>query len=310
MADDPIIPGASPTPERLTISTSRLDIEYFRWGNPAHRPILLLHGWPDCALTWGFVASALVADGWCPIAPSLRGFGGTKFKSSDIARSGQLSALAQDAIDFLDALNIHAPLPVIGHDWGARATYILSCLWPERVRAGIALSVGWGTNRADQPISISQASRYWYHWFMHTRRGREMVATQRRALTEFLWRQWSPRWRFEAAEFEATAVFFDNPDWSDVTLHSYTHRWAGAPGDPAYDALEARLASPARISVPTLMLHGDDDQVSEPGSSENRDSLFSGPYQRELIVGSGHFPQREHPQQVIAQVRRFLATHA
>jgi pimeloyl-ACP methyl ester carboxylesterase len=240
----------------------------------------------------------------------LRGFGGTRFKSADIPRSGQLSALAQDAIDLLDALDIRDPIPVIGHDWGARGSYILACLWPNRIQACIALSVGWGTNRADQPLSISQASRFWYHWFMHTARGREMVATGRRELTRFLWQQWSPGWNFTDEQFAATAEFFDNPDWADVTVHSYTHRWAGAKGDPAYQALEARLADPPRISVPTLMLHGSQDQVAEPSSSENRQSLFSGPYRRELITDSGHFPQREQPSQVIAQVRHFLSAHA
>ncbi|MEK9720514.1 MAG: alpha/beta hydrolase, partial [Quisquiliibacterium sp.] len=255
---------------RHLISTPDLEVEYFAWGNPGKRPILLLHGWPDCPLTWSHLAQALAADNWWPIAPSLRGFGATRFKSPDIPRSGQFPALSRDAIGLLDALDIKDPIPVIGHDWGARASYVLSCLWPDRIRACVAMSVGWGTNRPDQPLSMSQASRYWYHWFMHTARGRQTVANNRREFTRFLWQLWSPNWQFSDQEFAATAEFFDNPDWAEVTVHSYTHRWAGAPGDPAHQDLEQRLANAPLISVPTLMLHGDDDRVTEPSSSENR----------------------------------------
>jgi pimeloyl-ACP methyl ester carboxylesterase len=303
------MPSAAETPCQLRVVTPTLEIECFRWGNENARPILMLHGWPDCALTWRPLAESLAADEWCVYAPSLRGFGSTRFLDPQRQRSGQLSALARDAFELIEALNIQASLPVIGHDWGARAAYILSCLWPERVRACIAFSVGWGTNQPDQPLSIAQASSYWYHWFMHTARGRDAVHLNRRELTRFLWSQWSPGWRFSEAEFEGAAAFFENPDWADVVIHSYTHRWAGAQGDPTYDFLEARLVNPPLIEVPTLMVHGDDDRVTAPSSSENRESLFANTYRRVLLPGSGHFPQREFPVQVASLVRQFLADH-
>ena len=283
-----------------------LDVELERWGPADGEPVLLLHGWPDCALTWTALAQSLSAQGRSVIVPSLRGYGTTRFLRSSTPRSGQLSALAQDAIDLLDALGIRGPIAVVGHDWGARAAYIMACLWPERVRTCVAMSVGWGTNRPDQPLSMRQASNYWYHWFMHTARGREVVQSRRRELAEFLWRQWSPGWQFSRHEFEASAAYFDNPDWAAVVVHSYTHRWAGAEGDPAYSTLEAQLASPPKIAAPTLLIHGADDRVNDPSSSENRERLFAGRYERVLLPGCGHFPQREKPQPVIGIVTDFL----
>jgi pimeloyl-ACP methyl ester carboxylesterase len=296
-------------PDRFCVRTRLLDVEVQRWGAPDARPVLLLHGWPDSALTWSSLAPVLAADGWSVIVPSLRGYAGTRFLDPATPRSGQLSALAMDALDLADAMGLEH-FAVVGHDWGARAAYILACLWPERVAACVAMSVGWGTNNAAQPLSMKQASNYWYHWFMHTQRGREAVHSRRRELTQFLWRQWSPGWRFTQAEFDATAVAFENPDWADVVVHSYTHRWAGAAGDPAYDALEERLSTPPMIRVPTLLIHGADDGVNDPASSEGKETLFEGRYRRLLLPGAGHFPQRERPEAVNREVSAFLRAEA
>jgi pimeloyl-ACP methyl ester carboxylesterase len=155
-------------------------------------------------------------------------------------------------------------------------------------------------------LSMKQASNYWYHWFMHTARGREAVHQRRRELAAFLWRRWSPGWQFTQAEFEATAAAFDNPDWADVVVHSYTHRWGGADGDPAYADLEARLARPPLIQVPTMLIHGADDGVNDPATSEGREGLFAAPYRRVLLPGAGHFPQRERADEVNRLVLGFL----
>jgi pimeloyl-ACP methyl ester carboxylesterase len=291
--------------ETSRVRTPTLDVELLHWGPADGKPVMLLHGWPDAAITWSSLAIALAEDGWRVYAPSLRGYAGTRFLDPAKPRSGQLSALAQDGLDLANALGLRR-FAVVGHDWGARAAYILACLWPERITTCTAMSVGWGTNHPDQPLSMQQASNYWYHWFMHTRRGRQAVRDQRRELTRFLWRQWSPGWPFTDEEFEATAVAFDNPDWADVVIHSYTHRWGGADGDPAYAALEARLADPPKIRVPTLLIHGADDRVNDPVTSANRDGLFEADYRRVLLPGAGHFPQREQPEAVNALVREFL----
>jgi pimeloyl-ACP methyl ester carboxylesterase len=294
-----------PDPVGLHVRTRVLDIECQRWGDETGRPVVLLHGWPDSAATWSSLAPALAADGWCVFVPSLRGYGGTRFLDPATPRSGQLSALAQDALDLADGLGLRQ-FAVVGHDWGARAAYIAACLWPDRVTTCVAMSVGWGTNDPKQPLSMKQASNYWYHWFMHTERGREAVHGRRRELAEFMWRRWSPGWTFTPEEFEATARAFDNPDWADVVVHSYTHRWAGAEGDPAYRELESRLASPPKILVPTMLIHGADDGVNDPAGSEGREGLFAGSYRRELLPGAGHFPQRERPAEVNRLVLAFL----
>jgi pimeloyl-ACP methyl ester carboxylesterase len=49
--------------------------------------------------------------------------------------------------------------------------------------------------------------------------------------------------------------------------------------------------------------------VSLPATSANREKFFSGPYQRQLLPGVGHFPQREAPSKVAQAILRFLKTN-
>jgi pimeloyl-ACP methyl ester carboxylesterase len=291
-------------------TTALLNVDYLHWApasaEPTSPPVILLHGWPDAPRGWHAVAATLAQAGHEVFAPALRGFGGTRFREAATTRSGQLSALAQDVIEFADALGL-AHFTVVGHDWGARAAYISACLWPERVTACIAMSVGWGTNSPDQPLALQQVQNYWYHWYMSTPRGEDLVRNQRAAFTRHIWNEWCPFWKISEDEFAATVAAFDNLDWADVVLHSYRHRWGWAPSDPAYAALETRLQAAPKISVPTLVLHGADDPCNAPASSAGREEFFSGAYRRELVPRCGHFPQREQPDFVANEVLRWLA---
>ena len=182
------------------------------------------------------------------------------------------------------------------------------------LRPGVAshmvmISVGYGTNDPNQPLSIEQARNYWYHWFMNTPRGRDAVRHDRRALARLVWDTWAPPGWYDPAEFEETAQAFDTPDWADIVIHSYTQRWNLSPSDPAYEDDERRLHPAPVLSVPTLMLHGEADGVTLPSSSANKERFFTGPYQRTLLPGVGHFPQREAPQAVAQAVLAWLKTN-
>jgi pimeloyl-ACP methyl ester carboxylesterase len=269
------------------------------------RPVVLLHGWPDDARTWDRVLPALHAAGCRTIAPFLRGVGPTRFRSPNVMRSGQLAALGQDLLDLADAMSLSS-FSVVGHDWGARAAYIAAALAPDRVARCVALSVGWGTNDPGQRLSLRQVQNYWYHWYMALDRGAALVRDDRRAFTRYIWGIWNPGWRVPEDELAATAASFDNPDWAEVVLHSYRVRWGLAPRDPAHAAAEARLAADPVIRVPTLVIHGGADPCNDPSSSEGKERFFSGRYERLVLEGVGHFPQREAPEPVARAVARFL----
>ena len=286
----------------FTLDTPVLRLAYERRG-PATAPVvLLLHGFPDDYHTWDALAGQLVAAGYQTIAPSVRGCGHSVFLAADTMRSGQVVAFAQDYIDLLDGLGI-AKATVVGHDWGARAGYVLAALWPERVTRLVALSVGYETgSKPGNEIKPEQVHAYWYQWFFHSERGHEMLKKNRRDFCRYLWQLWSPSWQFTEAEFDQTAASWDNPDWVAVVLHSYCVRWGAAPPDPRYEALENRLKPQPKISAPTTVLHGAEDGAALPASSEGKENFFSGPYERHVLPGVGHYVPREAPEAVVGAV--------
>lgn len=290
------------------VSTPVLDIAYEEHGEVGQTPLLLLHGWPDDVRTWDGVAPTLASVGYRVIVPYLRGFGPTRFCSNTSPRSGQLAALGQDVVDLVNALEIDK-FAVVGHDWGARAAAIATSELQHtgRVTHLVMLSVGYGTNNPDQILSLKQTQNYWYHWYMATQRGYEHIAQRRREFTRHIWSIWAPNWSAPEAEFDKTAASFDNPDWLEIVIHSYRHRWGFVDGDPRYDDLERRLDPAPIITVPTLLLHGAGDTCNDPSVSSGKEHYFTDRYVRKLMPGVGHFPQREAPAAVSREVLAWLA---
>jgi hypothetical protein len=105
----------------------------------------------------------------------------------------------------------------------------------------VMLSVGYGTNDPSQTLPLQQARNYWYRWFMATPRGQLAVEHDRHAFARMMWDTWSPSGWYDEGAFDEACRGFGGPDWAQVVVHSYRHRWGFAAGDPAYDADEARL---------------------------------------------------------------------
>lgn len=295
--------------EQKTVRTSRLDIDYLEWNPGGARSVVLVHGWPDSVRTWLGVAPVLAEAGYRVLAPSLRGFGGTRFIDPATPRSGELVALGRDLIDFVRALGLDKPA-LAGHDWGARAVANAAGLEPELASQLAMLSVGYGTNDPTQPMPWEQARNYWYHWFMATPLGEKTVRADPRGFARTMWDTWAPPGWFDDAEFDATAAAFDNPDWMDITLHSYRHRWGHADGDPHYAADIAALKPLPVLAAPMLVIHGGADAVNPVDSSAGKERWFSGPYHRVVLDGVGHFPQREAAGRVAQELLAFLQAPA
>ena len=289
------------------INTSLLRVGYEEYNPTSSKAVILVHGWPDSTRSWAGVAPVLADAGWRVLVPSLRGFSPTTFLSLDTPRTGQLAALGRDLLEFIEALGLQHPA-LVGHDWGARAVANACGLSPGIASHLAMLSVGYGTNDPKQNLSLEQARNYWYHWYMATPRGERSMREDRHAVTRLLWDTWTPAGWYDADEFAATAQAFDNDDWPDITLHSYRHRWGHAAGDPAYAADEAALHPAPVLDVPTLVLHGAADGANHPDTSAGKEHLFRSGCQRKVLDGIGHFPQREAPALVTAELLRFLAT--
>lgn len=295
-------------PASLTVRTPTLDIGYDMYGDAAGFPIVLLHGFPDDARAWEAVAPPLAAAGYQVLVPYLRGYGPTRFLDPAAPRMAQQAAIAQDLIDFMDALGFEQAA-LSGYDWGGRAACITAILAPERVRTLVTIG-GYNvqnTLTAPRTVAPDEGRVLWYQWYFNTERGRMGLEQHRRAISRLLWQEWSPTWRFDEATFDRTATSFDNPDFVPVVIHSYRHRHGNAPSDPRFDHIERHLATQPPITVPTVVLHGADDGVSRPQRSEGHMTLFPAGTVRHVVPDAGHFMPREQPGAVVDPLLALLS---
>ena len=274
--------------------TDALLIAYAELGPADGWPVILSHGFPYDIHAYHQVAPMLAAAGARVLMPYLRGFGPTQFRNAATMRSGQQAALGADLIGLLDALRIERAI-LAGYDWGGLASCVATALWPERVEGLVSLA-GYDVidvERMRHPFAPALEAVMWYQHLFQTERGRECLASDRRALCELLWRQWSPNWQFDDATFERTASSFDNPDFVDVVIHSYRFDFGLAAGDPAFDELERKLQARPKIVVPAVTLDGADDPL-KPGGTADHACMFTG-FHEHRTIASGHNLPQENP---------------
>ncbi|MBE1573429.1 alpha/beta fold hydrolase [Amycolatopsis roodepoortensis] len=288
------------------VTTPVLEIEYEHSGEADGPPVVLLHGFPYDVRAYDEVAALLAADGASVYVPYLRGFGGTRFLDEATPRSGQQAALAQDLLDFMDALGLEKAV-VAGYDWGGRAACIVAALRPERVRGLVSVD-GYNVQNlayAGEPAPPEWERTYWYQFYFQSERGRRGLAENREELCALLWRTWSPTWTGAGEAFPASAPSLHNPDFVDVVIHSYRHRFGLAEGDPRYQALEDLIAEEPAITVPTVVLESGDDGIGGPSAEGDRE-YFTGPYEHRVLPGVGHNVPQEAPEAFAAAVASLL----
>jgi pimeloyl-ACP methyl ester carboxylesterase len=279
------------------IDAGVLNVGYAEAG-PADGPaVILLHGWPYDIHSYVDVAPLLASAGYHVIVPYLRGYGATRFLSSETVRNGQPSALALDTIALMDALGIQKAT-LAGYDWGARTADIVAALWPERCKALVSVS-GYliGSQDAGKtPLPPKAELQWWYQYYFATERGRAGYEKYRHDFAKLIWQIASPKWQFDDATFDRSAAAFDNADHVAIVIHNYRWRLGLAQGETKYDDPEKRLAEAPRITVPTITLEGDANGAPHPDSSAYA-KKFSGKYEHRIVRGGiGHNLPQEAPQ--------------
>jgi pimeloyl-ACP methyl ester carboxylesterase len=289
------------------VRTDVLEIAYEDHGTPGGDAVILLHGFPYDVRAYDEVVPELALDGCRVLVPYLRGYGATRFLDASTMRSGEQAALGHDLLQFMDALGIERAA-LAGYDWGGRAACVAALVAPDRVR-GLVSCGGYNILNIEasrEPAPAAQEHRLWYQYYFHTERGRAGLTKNRRDFCRLLWTLWSPRWQFDDATFERTAPSFDNPDFVDVVIHSYRHRYGYVAGDPSLAEVEAFLATRPSITVPTINPAGGDSGLGRPGEADPSARFFSGSYERRVLPGIGHNVPQEAPVETAKAIRELL----
>lgn len=299
-----------------TLRTPTLDIRYLEAGSPKGTPVLLLHGFPDDATAYAPVMEQLAARGYHAFAPYLRGFGPTRFRDDKTPRAGDFAALGQDALDFLDGLDLNDVI-VVGQDWGSPSAEVAAALRPERVAKLVKLNWYGIYTMAEmaraQSFAYPQLRTLWYVWMLNTQLGEMVLEHDRTGFAGSLWEQWSPSWEAaqRAGALERVLPSFTNPDFARVVLSAYRANVMPNERDPRNHELRARLNDPPPISCETIVLRGADDGVEKtPLSADGRTKYFRGGLREQVLPGVGHFPHREAPDAVLQAITDPLHSRA
>jgi len=288
-----------------TIHAGDLCIAYEESGNSKGIPVILLHGFPYDVRTYDEVVKNL-AGNYRIIVPYLRGYGPTKFLSPGTFRSGQQAALASDLVALMDALSIKEAI-LGGYDWGGRAACIVAAMFPDRVK-GLVSVAGYNIQniaKYSEPVAPEIEMLNWYQYYFHSERGRLGLTKYRKELCKLLWTLWSPTWKFDDDTYETTANSFTNPDFVDIVVHSYRHRYGLAAGDPKFENIERALLKQPIIKTPTIVLDAEADGV-EPIEGTGKDAnYFEGSYERRIIKAVGHNVPQEAPDEFAGAIRTF-----
>jgi pimeloyl-ACP methyl ester carboxylesterase len=278
------------------INAGLLNVGYAEAGKSDGPAVVLLHGWPYDIHSFVDVAPLLAEKGYRVIVPYLRGYGTTRFLSSETFRNGEPAVVALDLLALMDALKIERAI-LGAFDWGARTADIIAALYPQRCKALVSVSGYLIGSQASGKIPLPPAAEYqwWYQFYFATERGRAGYDKYRHDFAKLIWQLASPRWHFDDATNERSAAAFENPDHVSIVIHNYRWRLGLAEGQPQYAALEQRLATGPTIAVPTITLEGDANGAPHADPSAYADK-FTGRYEHRLITGGiGHNLPQEAP---------------
>lgn len=286
-------------PELFRVDANNLTFAALRWGSPNAPLVLCLHGYPDTPWTWRHLGPHLAACGWRVVAPFIRGYAPTDLAPDDDYSVG---AQARDAIALHQALGGDARAVLIGHDWGAAATYNVTAQTPMRFRHVVTMAVPPPAALLDavrSPRALRVAGRQLrMSWYMAFNQLPGLAEWSQNKLIPKLWADWSPK--FDARE-ELVHVFdaMRGRDRRRAALRYYRS-----------------LITPQGFKdgflvngkQPVLFLHGENDGCISPAISRRKLDLLATGSHAEYITDAGHFLHLERPELVNELITEWIGS--
>jgi pimeloyl-ACP methyl ester carboxylesterase len=282
-----------------SVRANALDFAYVEQGEGPL--VLLLHGFPDTAMSWSHQIPALAAAGYRAVAPYLRGYSPT-----GIPRDGfyDKATLATDVAELIRALG-GGPAHLIGQDWGATIGYAVLAAFPELVRRAVLMAVPHPAQSSKSFLDPKHVHRSFHWWFFQLPDLPEKAIVENDfAFIDYLWSYWSSRGYQDSAHIAEIKGMLKVPGVLAATLGYYRAMLDSSKGDPRLEHLWPLMNRP--INVPTLALCGGDDLRAELMTDQAQ--YFSGEYRFDLVAGAGHFLHREKSAHVTRLILNWLGT--
>lgn len=286
--------------EHKTIAANGLEFAYFEAGPPEGRLALCLHGFPDSASTWRYLLPELADAGFHAVAPFLRGYAPT-----ELAPDGhyQVGALVKDIGALHEALGGGSDAVIIGHDWGALATYGAAAHEPERWRRVVTAAVPPTSAIGMSLFTYAQLHSSWYMFFFLSPMAEMALPLDNYSFIDGLWADWSPGYD-GAVDAATTKESIGDPEHIVAAISYYRAMYN--PELHAPELAEEQAASFLPTPQPTLYLHGRDDACMLPSSIGSPLDFLGAGSEMEMVDNAGHFLHLEQPESVNRRIVEFL----
>ena len=282
------------------VTVNGVDFAYVEAGSPGDPLALCLHGFPDTAHTWRHLLPALADAGYHAVAPWMRGYAPTSIPVDAVY---QVGALASDACGLHEALGGDGRAVLIGHDWGAFATYGAASFDPDRWRRVVTMAVAPIVASASSFFSYAQLKRSFYVFLFQTPLAEMAVSLDDHRFLDALWADWSPGYdgSWDVARVKES---IGDPDRLAAAIGYYRAMLDPSLHSPAYEA--AQVASASCPPQPTLYLHGADDGCMAVDAIGDVGAVLSEGSEYVIVERAGHFLHLEQPDVVRDHTLRFL----
>jgi len=271
------------------IDTGAVKLEVHEAGQG--KPVVLLHGFPECWYSWRAQLDALSAAGFRAIAPDQRGYNHSD--KPPAVSDYRVDKLAGDVIGLLDALGLER-VTLVGHDWGGTVAWTTAALHPTRIERLVTMN-GPHPQHARRRI-FGDLGQLW--------RSRYMIAFQIPGLAERSVKAYG----FPKRAFHGVGVrreVFDEP-----TLAVYREAIAqpgAATGMLNWYRAAFRYGAPRldKVKCPSLAIWGDGDRALGIEFTQGLEA-YADDIRVEHVPGVGHWVQQEAPDRVNELLLAFL----
>jgi pimeloyl-ACP methyl ester carboxylesterase len=287
--------------ERRQVSANGVEFTYLTDGPPDGPLALCLHGFPDTPHTWRHLLPRLADAGYHAVAPFMRGYAPTEVPPDGRYDTG---TLALDACALHETLGGSGDAVIIGHDWGAFATYGAAAYQPERWRRVVGAGVAPQASMAEGFLTYDQLRRSWYIFFFQTAFADLVVPMNDFSFIDRLWADWSPGYD-ASSDTPAVKEALRSTENLAAAIGYYRAMISGGPPDDPESAA-AQAAGGGIVPQPTLYLHGGSDGcigVETIGQVAD----FLGPGSEVVVIeGASHFLHLQQPDEVNDRIIRFV----